>query len=278
MLSGALPFPDGDLMRLMKAITQKVPPRLPDSIPITIQQVIWTALQKNPSSRFRSAADMKGALRDALRSSAKPIAPSSRSQPKAQARPAASNRHPASSMGSDVSPSASGPTLSDRAAPPQPPPLSNNPLHALWDCLDPNLQDAFALAYNKKRRDGSTRISTRDFFQALLRIQDDALQALLESLPEGALPEAAPANVSPAPELLAEDPLLSDCIADSLNHFEAMQPLPRKLSPADVFVDVAKHGHGPSVARLRQHGVGPVEVEDKVRTVGLSVLRRTCGS
>jgi hypothetical protein len=42
-----------------------------------------------------------------------------------------------------------------------------------------------------------------------------------------------------------------------------------------MFVDVAKYGHGPSVARLRQHGVGPAEVEEQVQKLGLSVLRRT---
>jgi hypothetical protein len=160
------------------------------------------------------------------------------------------------------------------AVPPQAP-LSDNPLHALWDCLDPNLQDAFSLAYNKKRRAGSTRISTRDFFQALVRIQDDALKTLLESLPQGALPEPVAADVLTSPQLLEEDPLLSDCVAESLSQFKEMGPLPRKISPADVFVDVAKYGHGPSVARLRQYGVGPVEVEEKVQKLGLSVLRRT---
>src|SRR5262245_9225143 len=147
------------------------------------------------------------------------------------------------------------------AVPPQAP-VSDNPLHALWDCLDPNLQDAFSLAYNKKRRAGSTRISTRDFFQALLRIQDDALKTLLESLPQEALPEPVAADVPASPQLLGEDPLLSDCVAESLSQFKEMGPLPRKISPADVFVDVAKYGYGPSVARLRQYGVGPVEVEE----------------
>jgi hypothetical protein len=157
------------------------------------------------------------------------------------------------------------------------PPLADNLLHAIWDSLDPNLQDAFSLAYNKKRREGSTRISTRDFFQALLRIRDDTLRPLLDSLPEGSLPEPVPAGVPASPQLLKEDPLLADCVADSLSHFQEMEPLPRKLTPADVFVDVAKHGHGPSVARLRQHGVGPAELEATVQKLGLSVLRRTGG-
>lgn len=150
-----------------------------------------------------------------------------------------------------------------------------NLLHALWDLLDPNLQDAFSLAYNKKCREGSTRISTRDFFQALVRIQDHDLQPLLESLPGGALPEPVEPAVQASPQLLEEEPLLSDCVADSLSNFRKLEPLPRRLSSADVFVDIAKHGHGPSVARLREHGIGDAEIEAQVKKLGLSVLRRT---
>src|SRR5262249_46326954 len=72
---------------------------------------------------------------------------------------------------------------------------SKNLLHLIWDSLDSNLQDAFSLAYNKKRREGSSRISTRDLFQALLRIKDEALRILIESLPQGALPEPVDSDV-----------------------------------------------------------------------------------
>jgi hypothetical protein len=202
-------------------------------------------------------------------------------------------------------------------------PADANLLHMIWDVLDPDLQDAFALAfalaYNKKRREGSTQISTRDLFQALARVNDGALQALLASLPPDALPkplapdvrraaeEAQPPAVCPTLELpshvaelaaeraefiylllivakerrqllkdqlLMEQPLLSDCIADSLRHFRQARTLPRKLAPADLFVDIAKHGHGPSVARLRRHGVTPDEIERHVRHHRLSILRR----
>src|SRR5262249_37111977 len=132
-----------------------------------------------------------------------------------------------------------------------------NLLHLIWDSLDPNLQDAFSLAYNKKRREGSSRIGTRDFFQALHRISDDALRTLIESLPEGALPDPVSADVGVDRHLLNANPLLSDCVEDSLRHFIKLAPLPRKLSPVDIFVDIGQHGHGPSVARLRKHGVTP---------------------
>lgn len=150
---------------------------------------------------------------------------------------------------------------------------SDNPLHAIWDSLDPKLQDAFSLAYNKKRREGSARISTKDFFQALTRVEDPSLQRLLRTIPSEALPEPASADVPLTQAVLEEEPLLSDCVADSLAQFQSQGPLPRKITPADVFVDIAKHGKGESVRRLRQHGIGPKEIEEKVRGAGVSVIR-----
>lgn len=150
---------------------------------------------------------------------------------------------------------------------------SDNPLHTIWDSLDPKLQDAFSLAYNKKRREGSTRISTKDFFQALTRVDDPVLQRLLKTFPSEAMPEPAPADVPLTQTVLEEEPELSACVADSLSQFQSQGPLPRKITPADVFVDIAKHGRGESVRRLREHGIGPREIEEKVRGAGVSVIR-----
>jgi hypothetical protein len=143
-------------------------------------------------------------------------------------------------------------------------------LHLMWDQLDANLQDAFALAYNKKRRAGSTRISTRDLFQALIRVQDGELMRLLQSLPAGALPEAVDSSIVASRELLQETPLLSDCVAESLTGFHNLGSLGRKLSPADIFVDIAIHGHGPSVERLRQHGVSAAQVAQRAEDLGIA--------
>lgn len=145
-------------------------------------------------------------------------------------------------------------------------------LHAMWDQLDANLQDAFALAYNKKRRTGSTRISTRDLFQALVRVQDEELMLLLHSLPHGALPEPVDSSVPTSHQLLQEKPLLSDCVAESLNGFHQLPTLARKLSPADIFIDIAIHGHGASVERLRAHGVTAAQIAQRARDLGIARL------
>jgi len=155
---------------------------------------------------------------------------------------------------------------------------SDNLLHVMWNCLDANLQDAFSLAYNKKRRQGGNRISTKDFFQALIRLGDYSVNALIESLPAEALPDAIDAQVPRESRLLLEEkPLLSDCVADSLEHFKELHPLPRRISSADMFVDIAKNGHGESVSRLRRHGIGKKQIEARVQELGLLLLQRNSG-
>jgi hypothetical protein len=154
----------------------------------------------------------------------------------------------------------------------------NNLLHEMWDNLDSSLQDAFALAFNKKCRERKarpTRISTRDLFQALARIHDDTLQQLLKALPEEALPEPVDDSVTYDRQVLQEETLLSDCVAESLENFNRVKDSARKVTPTDLFVDISKHGHGPSVSQLREHGVGPAEIEDEIRRLGLdNIIRR----
>jgi len=147
-------------------------------------------------------------------------------------------------------------------------------LGAMWDCLDADLQDAFSLAYNKKKRTGSRRISTRDLFQALVRVDDQVFQRIAKSLPEGALPDPIDKSVETDGTVLQERPSLSDCVAESLREFKRLSPLPRRISVVDIFVDIGIHGHGPSVARLRKHGVGATEIESWVSGLKLRPLRR----
>ena len=87
-----------------------------------------------------------------------------------------------------------------------------------------------------------------------------------------------PADVGTDRRLLEEKPLLSDCVHESLTHFLESQPLPRPLAPVDLFVDIGKHGHGPSVARLRQHGVTPKVIDEQINRHRLNVVRRSAPS
>jgi len=73
---------------------------------------------------------------------------------------------------------------------------------------------------------------------------------------------------------IAERPLLSDCVAESLLQLTKAIHEPRQLTAIDLFVDVAKFGHGPSVEALRNHGIGPEEIEHRLATMSVNVLRR----
>lgn len=170
-----------------------------------------------------------------------------------------------------------GPAPFDRSRPPaeaaEPDKEGQCILTAVWDCLDSNLQDAFAIAYNKKRRKGSRRISTKDFFQALRWLDNDPVALLLNALPDSALPEPVSRNVDASrTSLVSDTTLLSDCVSDSLHRFGNLVSVPRKLTSTDLFVDVAKRGHGPSVERLRKHGVGPAEISAAVERLQLDVI------
>ncbi|MFO0919500.1 MAG: serine/threonine-protein kinase [Planctomycetaceae bacterium] len=150
----------------------------------------------------------------------------------------------------------------------------HNLLHAVWDQLDAELQDAFSLAYNKKRRTGANRISTRDLFEAMDRLGTGPLREVFNRLPAGALPEPIAGDVPIDRTVLTEVPLLSDCVQDSLRQFRKLALVAEKISPVDLFVDVAKHGHGASVVRLREHGIDPAAMERIVHQLGLRVVRR----
>jgi serine/threonine protein kinase len=238
LLTGRRPFrgdTDAALLEQIERIEARPPRQIDDTLPRELERVCLKALAKRPTDRYTTAKDLAEELRCFLR------------EPQPHDRPSEGPGHRLDSGGL---------------------------LRLLWDDLEPGLQDAFLLAYNKKLREGGHRISTRDLFQALARVQDPGLQALLEALPQESLPEPVDGEIPIARHVLADAPPLADCVADSLGHFLHARPLPRKLAPADVFIDIGKHGHGPSVARLRQHGVTAEELERRVKQHGLSVLRR----
>jgi hypothetical protein len=170
-----------------------------------------------------------------------------------------------------VSQQGSAPPEGTREAWGEAPPGADNLVHRLWASFSPELREALALAYNQARREGKTRISTRTFFAAVARLRPEQLKQLLDRLPPEALPEPVGADVPRQSRLLEEEPLLSSCVEGALTRLGKKADPRHPLSAKEVFVDVAKHGTGASVAQLRQHGVSAEEIDRLVGELGWEV-------
>ena len=64
LLSGHLPFEQADITSLLGAILTRNPDPLPITVPKSLQNVIERALAKDPVFRYKSAAEMRTALRN----------------------------------------------------------------------------------------------------------------------------------------------------------------------------------------------------------------------
>ncbi|UVT17256.1 MAG: DUF4062 domain-containing protein [Nitrospira sp.] len=145
-------------------------------------------------------------------------------------------------------------------------------LHDLWPKLDAGTQRAINIAYNENRLAGDPGIQTRDLFSALLRVQDAPLQQVVLEIPETALPKPTAGPVTDEPYILAERPWLSGCVASSIRRLNKLVPAGHKITPTDIFADIAKNGTGASVALLREHNVGPTDIDAILRRKGISAL------
>ncbi|KFE71882.1 serine/threonine-protein kinase [Hyalangium minutum] len=69
LLTGRTPFPKGGLGSLLHAHLQELPPaphELTPSVPLPLSQLVMRAMAKRPEDRFRTAAEMRTALEQAL--------------------------------------------------------------------------------------------------------------------------------------------------------------------------------------------------------------------
>ena len=151
---------------------------------------------------------------------------------------------------------------------------SQNFIHQIWEKLDPDLQDALALAYNQAQRDGQNLIKTKYFFAALARLRPEPVGEFLNRVPAGAFPKPTSQDIFIERNLLEGNPTFSGCVDDSLRYLTEKVPSNRKLSSADVMVDIAEYGTGSSVAKLRQNGVTKEKVNEIVNELGWDVVRR----
>ena len=144
----------------------------------------------------------------------------------------------------------------------------------IWAKLEPDLQDALALAYNQSRRYGANIIRTRYLFAAIVRLRPKPLDELLDLLPASALPEPISKNITAERHLLREHPALSACVEHSLKHLSKRASPKKRISSTEVFVDIARHGTGNSVARLRTYGVSLGKINQIIEQLGWTVIDR----
>lgn len=166
--------------------------------------------------------------------------------------------------------------LAPTATKAQPDDASIGALHGLWERMTPDLQRAFSIAYNEKRLSGDGGIDTWTFFAALLATtkdpQFDRLVASIRKTADGALPQKIDGPPVVEPYLLEERPWLSGCVSSAIRRLSKDLPSGRALTGTDIFVDIAKHGSGDSVRLLREHKIGPDEIDRFVRDNGLDVV------
>ncbi len=152
--------------------------------------------------------------------------------------------------------------------------LKNPLIDLFWDSLSPSLQDALALAANAARREGKDIVSTRALFAALRRLNPERLSKFFEEISEDALPEPTADEVQPDVNALSEIRLFSGCVQDSLDHLIPQASPDEKLTTEDIFIDIARHGKGESVHRLRTHGIDVSRINEIVEQLGWAVMDR----
>jgi hypothetical protein len=146
-----------------------------------------------------------------------------------------------------------------------------------FENFDSGLQDVLALAATEAQRNNKPRISTRHLFSAIVRLQPGHIPELMHWIrqvaPE-ALPEPIDANIEPNRRLLRKPFPISSCIEDSLENLAPKVTSQRRLASEDLFVDIARHGTGPSVHRLRTHGIDRESIHRIVHQLGWHLLER----
>lgn len=145
-------------------------------------------------------------------------------------------------------------------------------LREIWTRMSPDLQTAFSIAYNENRLAGDPGIQTRDLFAALQRVGSPSIKPIVSEIPSDALPGATVGPVNDAAYIVTERPWLSHCVESSVRRLSKALPSGQLLTAADVFADIAKNGSGSSVALLRQHNIGPLEIDGILAKKGIQVV------
>ena len=147
-------------------------------------------------------------------------------------------------------------------------------LRELWPDLASDARDALASAFNMSRTLGDGGIKTESLFESFDAFAKGQSRKIIDLVPDAAMPPQLPGALDPTPYILSEKAWFSPCVTDSLTVLSKKAKPDRPLTGADLFVDLAKHGKGGSVRRLRNNNIGPVEIDGFVRDTGASVVMR----
>lgn len=154
------------------------------------------------------------------------------------------------------------------AAPPNPVLLAR--FEKLWPHLEPEAQEAFSLAFHAS----NGGVKTESLFAALRAVGDARLEPILERVGDDALPAPTVSSAEPDRAILDGEPWFSPCVADSITSLAKVAERGESISAADLFVDIAKHGTGSSVVRLRKHGIDARAIDEIARSLGVAVVER----
>lgn len=141
-----------------------------------------------------------------------------------------------------------------------------------WDKLDSTLQNYFNISYNENRMKGDAGIQTRDLFAAMVTQPTPELHAIMRNIPEAGLPKHLDGNLVNEPYIVNEHPWLSHCISSSIKRLSGAVSKGNKITPTDIFVDIARNGSGESVRLLREHQIDSKRIEEILKKEKLDVM------
>ncbi len=143
------------------------------------------------------------------------------------------------------------------------------------DRMDEDLLKAISIAVTIAMEQGKEEVSTRLLFAVPRQVNPEGLAEIFRRLPSEALPAPIGRHVEPDEHALGVRVGFSPCVQESLELLSERATSERKLSTLDVFVDIAKHGHGNSVAQLRTCGVDARKIDEIVSQLGWRVIQRS---
>lgn len=141
-----------------------------------------------------------------------------------------------------------------------------------WHKLHSTLQNYLNISYNENRMKGDAGIQTRDLFAAMVTRPTPELHAIMQHIPKDGLPKQLDGDLVSDSYIIKEQPWLSHCISASIKRLGGAVSEGKKITPIDIFVDIARNGSGESVRMLREHQIDAQKIEEIIKKEKLDVM------